>query len=76
MTFGVTGLVMAYLYAVGNPGLASAGQAIGLLVVVALGAVLIPGFGATGAAIATAVSYCATTAALLLWFARVRGRPA
>ncbi|QXJ21896.1 oligosaccharide flippase family protein [Actinomadura graeca] len=72
VTFGVTGLVMAYLYGVGRPGAASTGQGIGLLVVVVLGAVLIPAHGAVGAAIATSVSFVATTVALLVWFRHVR----
>ncbi|SNR28647.1 O-antigen ligase family protein [Actinomadura mexicana] len=75
VTFGVTGLVMAYLYGVGRPGAASAGQGLGLAVVVVLGALLIPAHGATGAAVATSVSFVATTAALLVWFRRV-GRTA
>ncbi|GGT58682.1 O-antigen ligase family protein [Actinomadura citrea] len=70
VTFGVTGLIMAYLYGVGRPGAASAGQGIGLAVVVVLGAVLIPAHGAIGAAVATSVSFVATTAALLVWFRR------
>ncbi|TYB48079.1 O-antigen ligase family protein [Actinomadura chibensis] len=72
VTFGVTGLIMAYLYGVGRPGAASTGQGIGLVVVVVLGAVLIPTHGATGAAIATSLSFVATTAALLVWFQRVK----
>ncbi|TDB86017.1 oligosaccharide flippase family protein, partial [Actinomadura sp. 7K534] len=74
VTFGVTGLIMAYLYGVGRPGAASTGQGIGLLVVVALGAVLIPAHGAEGAAVATSVSFLATTAALLAWFQHVRNK--
>jgi O-antigen/teichoic acid export membrane protein len=72
VTFGVTGLVMAYLYGVGRPGAASTGQGIGLVVVVVLGAVLIPAHGAVGAAVATSISFVATTAALLVWFQRVK----
>ncbi|MEO3822313.1 O-antigen ligase family protein [Actinomadura sp. B10D3] len=72
VTFGVTGLVMAYLYGVGRPGAASTGQGIGLVVVVVLGAVLIPTHGAIGAAIATSLSFVATTAALLVWFQHVK----
>ncbi|GAA4092107.1 lipopolysaccharide biosynthesis protein [Actinomadura miaoliensis] len=71
VTFGVTGLVTACLYGVGRPGAASMGQAVGLVVVVACGALLIPRYGAVGAAVATSVSFVATTAALLAWFARV-----
>jgi O-antigen/teichoic acid export membrane protein len=72
VTFGVTGLVMAYLYGVGRPGAASTGQGIGLVVVVVLGAVLIPAHGAIGAAVATSISFVATTAALLVWFQHVK----
>ncbi|MFI0447038.1 oligosaccharide flippase family protein [Actinomadura sp. 6N118] len=71
VTFGVTGLIMAYLYGVGRPGAASTGQAIGLVVVVVSGVFLIPPFEAEGAAIATALSFVATTAALLAWFFHV-----
>ncbi|TDD80304.1 lipopolysaccharide biosynthesis protein [Actinomadura rubrisoli] len=74
VTFGVTGLVMAYLYGVGRPGAASTGQGIGLLVVVVLGVILIPAHGATGAAIATSVSFVATTVALLAWFQHVKNK--
>ncbi|MGH3240777.1 MAG: O-antigen ligase family protein [Spirillospora sp.] len=74
ITFGVTGLIMAYLYGVGRPGAASTGQGIGLVVVVVLGAVLIPAHGATGAAVATSLSFVATTAALLVWFQHVKNQ--
>ncbi|MFC5744162.1 lipopolysaccharide biosynthesis protein [Actinomadura rugatobispora] len=74
VTFGVTGLVMAYLYGVGRPGAASTGQAIGLVVVVLCGVWLIPRYEAAGAATATAVSFVATTAALLIFFRRVGRR--
>jgi O-antigen/teichoic acid export membrane protein len=63
---------MAYLYGVGRPGAASTGQGLGLAVVVVLGAILIPRHGAVGAAIATSISFVATTAALLAWFQHVR----
>ncbi|XRQ11443.1 O-antigen ligase family protein [Actinomadura welshii] len=74
VTFGVTGLIMAYLYGVGRPGAASTGQGIGLLVVVVLGVLLIPAHGAEGAAVATSISFIATTAALLVWFRHVRNK--
>jgi O-antigen/teichoic acid export membrane protein len=74
VTFGVTGLIMAYLYGVGRPGAASTGQAIGLVVVVLAGIYLIPRYEATGAALATAVSFVATTLALLVWFRHVARR--
>lgn len=71
VTFGVTGLIMAYLYGVGRPGAASTCQGIGLAVVVIVGVLLIPPFGAEGAATATALSFVATTGALLAWFFHV-----
>ncbi|GAA2423391.1 hypothetical protein GCM10010191_39220 [Actinomadura vinacea] len=74
VTFGVTGLVMAYLYGVGRPGAASTGQAIGLVAVVLAGVYLIPRYDAAGAATATAVSFVATTVALLAWFRHVGRR--
>ncbi|MBW8483997.1 oligosaccharide flippase family protein [Actinomadura parmotrematis] len=74
VTFGVSGLVMAYLYGVGRPGLTSLGQAAGLLVTVALDLALIPRFGATGAALASVASYYTTTLVLLLFFTRLRRR--
>ncbi|WP_026415819.1 polysaccharide biosynthesis C-terminal domain-containing protein [Actinomadura oligospora] len=74
VTFGVSGLLQAYLYGVGRPGLTSVAQAAGLAVTVALDLLLIPRFGATGAAVASALSYTTTTLVLLFWFARLRGR--
>ncbi|MQY06913.1 oligosaccharide flippase family protein [Actinomadura macrotermitis] len=74
ITFGVSGLVMAYLYGVGSPGLTSLAQAAGLTVTIALDLALIPRFGATGAAVASALSYSTTTVALLLFFTRLKRR--
>ncbi|MFI6518688.1 lipopolysaccharide biosynthesis protein [Spirillospora sp. NPDC050679] len=74
VTFGVSGLVMAYLYGVGRPGLTSLAQTAGLLVTVGLDLALIPHFGAVGAAVASALSYYTTTLVLLFWFARLKGR--
>ncbi|MFC4910293.1 lipopolysaccharide biosynthesis protein [Actinomadura gamaensis] len=76
VTFGVSGLLQAYLYGVGRPGLTSVAQAAGLAVTVGLDLLLIPRYGAAGAAVASAVSYTTTTLVLLFWFARVRGRTA
>lgn len=77
MLEGVTGVVTGYLYGVGRPGLNSWAMGVGLVLTVALDLILIPPFGATGAAIASAVAYTGTTAALLAMFAHVaRGAPA
>jgi O-antigen/teichoic acid export membrane protein len=67
---GVTGLLGAYLYGVRRPGLNSLAIGAGVLVTVAGDVLLIPRYGATGAAVASAVAYLATTAALLACFTR------
>jgi O-antigen/teichoic acid export membrane protein len=72
VTYGVSGLVMAYLYGVGRPGAASWAQGAGLLVTVVFDLVLIPRYGTAGAAVASAISYTVTTAVVLVAFARVR----
>jgi O-antigen/teichoic acid export membrane protein len=64
---GVAGLISGLLYGAGRPGLNSWAMAAGLSVTVALDLLLIPRFGATGAAIASALAYT-TTAVTLLWF--------
>jgi O-antigen/teichoic acid export membrane protein len=64
---GVAGVISGFLYGVGRPGLNSLAMAAGLAVTVALDLLLIPPFGAIGAAIASAVAYM-TTAVALLWF--------
>ena len=72
---GVTGLVGAYLYGVGKPGLNSVAIGAGV-VVAAVGDVLfIPRYGAIGAAGASAVSYLATVGMLLFCFARAGADP-
>jgi O-antigen/teichoic acid export membrane protein len=68
---GVTGVITGFLYGVGRPGLNSWAMGAGLLVTVVLDLLLIPPFGATGAAIASAVAYLTTTLALVLFFWRV-----
>jgi O-antigen/teichoic acid export membrane protein len=64
---GVAGVVSGFLYGVGRPGLNSVAMGAGLTVTVVLDLILIPPFGAIGAAIASAVAYT-TTAVALLWF--------
>ena len=74
---GVAGMIIGLLYGVGRPGLNSWAMAAGLAVTVVLDLLLIPRFGATGAAIASAIAYTTTTGALLWFFWRLRrpGRP-
>jgi len=68
---GVTGLVSGFLYGVGRPGLNSWAMGAGLAVTIALDLVLIPPFGATGAAVASAVAYMVTTVALFAFFRQI-----
>jgi O-antigen/teichoic acid export membrane protein len=70
---GVGGVVTGYLYGVGRPGLNSWAMGAGLAMTLALDVALIPHYGATGAAAASAIAY--TTASLTLvaifwWLAR------
>jgi O-antigen/teichoic acid export membrane protein len=68
---GVTGVITGYLYGVGRPGLNSWAMGVGLVVTVVLDLLLIPPFGANGAAIASATAYLTTTLALVWFFWRV-----
>ncbi|HTZ44841.1 MAG TPA: polysaccharide biosynthesis C-terminal domain-containing protein [Jatrophihabitans sp.] len=65
---GVTGLVTAYLYGIGRPGLNSAAIAVAMAVTVAGDLALIRPFGVTGAAVASAVAYLVTTVTVLVFF--------
>jgi O-antigen/teichoic acid export membrane protein len=65
---GVVGVIGAFLSGVGRPGLYSAALGAGLPVTVALDLLLIPPFGVTGAAVASAVAYLVTTGVLLACF--------
>jgi O-antigen/teichoic acid export membrane protein len=65
---GVTGLITAYLYGIGRPGLNSLAIGIAVLVTVVGDLLLIRPFGVTGAAVASAAAYLATTATLLILF--------
>jgi O-antigen/teichoic acid export membrane protein len=68
---GMGGVVTGYLYGVGRPGLNSLAMGAGLVGTVALDLLLIPPFGATGAACASAVAYLTSTVALLWLFSWV-----
>jgi O-antigen/teichoic acid export membrane protein len=73
---GVAGVISAYLYGIGRPGLNSWAMGIGLTVTVALDLTLIPHFGAKGAATASAAAYITSTLALLWLFRRTaRNKP-
>jgi O-antigen/teichoic acid export membrane protein len=71
---GVAAVITAFLYGIGRPGLNSWGMAAGLAVTVVLDVLLIPPFGAIGAATASAVAY-ATSALALVAFFRWVNRP-
>jgi O-antigen/teichoic acid export membrane protein len=70
---GVAAVITAFLYGAGRPGLNSLAMAAGLVVTVALDLLLIPAYGAVGAATASAVAYAASTLALV-WFFWSLGR--
>lgn len=72
---GVAGVITAFLYGIGRPGLNSVAMAVGLVVTVVLDLLLIPRFGAVGAAWASSVAYLTTTGFLfvLFWFMALNG---
>jgi len=65
---GIAAVITAFLYGVGRPGLNSLGMAVGLAATVVLDLLLIPRFGAVGAASASAVAYASSTLALVWLF--------
>ena len=69
---GVAGVVSGLLYGVGRPGLNSWAMGVGLAATVMLDLLLIPRYEATGAAIASAIAYSLTTAALFFFFWRLQ----
>jgi O-antigen/teichoic acid export membrane protein len=71
---GVAGLVTAYLYGVGRPGLSSVAIGVGVAVTVSADITLIPRYGAVGAAVASALAYVTTAGTLLACFRYVRKR--
>ena len=72
---GAAGVMTAYLYGVGRPGLNSLAMGAGLAVTFALDFALIPRWGASGAAVASAAAYVTSTLALGWYFWRM-GRAA
>jgi O-antigen/teichoic acid export membrane protein len=68
---GVAGVITAFLYGIGRPGLNSYAMGAGVLVTVVLDVFLIPRFGATGAAAASSAAYLTSTAALVAFFFRL-----
>jgi O-antigen/teichoic acid export membrane protein len=65
---GVSGVISAFLYGRGRPGLNSLATGGGLLVTVVLDLLLIPRFGAVGAAWASVAAYLTTVGLLLTSF--------
>jgi O-antigen/teichoic acid export membrane protein len=65
---GIAGVITAFLYGRGRPGMNSIATGVGLAVTVVLDLLLIPPFGAVGAAWASAAAYVTTTAMLIVWF--------
>jgi len=73
---GVAGVLTAFLYGIGRPGLNSWAMGAGLVVTVILDLLLIPPFGSTGAAVASASAYLVSSFALIACFRMVqRPRP-
>lgn len=71
---GASGVASAYLYGRGTPGLNSIVLGIGLVITVVLDLLLIPAFGALGAAAASTTAYLATDALLIALLLRLSGR--
>jgi O-antigen/teichoic acid export membrane protein len=71
---GAAGVISAFLYGVGRPGLNSIAMGAGVVLTVILDLLLVPQWGATGAAIASTVAYLVTTAALLAVFRALTAR--
>jgi O-antigen/teichoic acid export membrane protein len=69
---GVAGVITAFLYGRGRPGLNSLATGGGLVLTVILDLLLIPRFGAVGAAWASTVAYLTTTGMLIAWWMLVR----
>ena len=73
---GVGGVMTGYLYGVGRPGLNSWAMGVGLVVTLLLDLLLIPPFGAAGAAAASAVAYLATRSPVCFYWRLSRARSA
>jgi O-antigen/teichoic acid export membrane protein len=68
---GVSSVVTAYLYGSGRPGLNSMAMGAGLAITIVLDLLLIPPFGAAGAAVASSAAYLAVMSVLLILFFRL-----
>ena len=68
---GAAGVITAFLYGRGRPGLNSLAAGTGLIVTVVLDVILIPRLGAVGAAIASSAAYLTTTITLVAWYRHV-----
>jgi len=68
---GAAGVITAFLYGRGRPGLNSLSAGTGLIVTVILDVILIPRLGAVGAAIASSAAYLTTTITLVAWYGHV-----
>lgn len=74
--FSVANVIGSYLAGIGKPHLNLAVALVGLVVTVALDFMLIPWLGIIGAAIASSMSYLATTLAIVAIFVRETKIPA
>jgi O-antigen/teichoic acid export membrane protein len=68
---GASGVASAYLYGRGTPGLNSIVLGTGLVITVVLDVLLIPRFGASGAAVASTAAYLSTDALLIYLLLRL-----
>jgi lipopolysaccharide/colanic/teichoic acid biosynthesis glycosyltransferase/O-antigen/teichoic acid export membrane protein len=68
---GVSGVITAFLYGRGRPGLNSLAAGTGLIVTLVLDVILIPRLGSVGAAIASSSAYLTTTLTLVALYRRV-----
>ncbi|RPF38083.1 lipopolysaccharide biosynthesis protein [Streptomyces sp. TLI_185] len=62
---GAVAVTTAYLFGVGRPGMSSWGMGAGVAVTVVLDVLLIPRYGAVGAAVASSIAYLVTTGVLV-----------
>jgi O-antigen/teichoic acid export membrane protein len=68
---GAAGVITAFMFGRGRPGLNSLAAGLGVAVTIVLDLILIPRLGAVGAAIASSVAYLTTTLALVAWYRHV-----
>ena len=73
---GAAGLASGHLYGRGRPGLNSWALGVGLVVTIVLDVLLIPRYGAMGAAFASATTYLLADGTLVLLLLRLTNRPA